>query len=555
MCGIYGIVGETTTNNVIESLKRLEYRGYDSCGIVYNDKSLYTMIKTIGNISNLKGKIISQKINVAIGHTRWATHGDVSIKNSHPHTSINKRFYIVHNGVIDNYKDLIKKYNFKVKTETDSEVIVHLLDVLSKKYNLIECLKKIEDLLIGSYAIVILDTKTSNLYFIKNESPLLLGIGNNKIVIASDQIAFEPKMNVTILNDYNYGYIDDNNYQIYSSNNYEKWNTFYKIENKDYCKKTDYYMLDEILEQPNVIKIISKEYNNISLDMITNEIINSKEIVFIGAGSSGYAARLLKFFYERELSKRCYSIIASEIDNFLILNKNTLFIFLSQSGETADLCFSLKKLKQEHYKVITLCNNINSTLGYKSDMVLPLFAGEEISVASTKAFLAMIYVGLIVLDKNKYLSYSISIFNDIEYALSSFNTFTNIVLNLCKAKNVFYIGKGIDYILALEGALKIREIAYINSYAFESGELKHGSIALIDENSVCIAINSNPDTYFSVMNNLSEVKTRGAKVYSLIEDSIFKIIPKLQILAFLTAKALNRNIDQPKNLAKSVTVK
>lgn len=555
MCGIYGIVGSTSTKEVVNRLEKLQYRGYDSCGIAYKKGNSYEVVKAIGNMDKLKQEVSDVYTDIAIGHTRWATHGEVTKNNCHPHTSEEKRFYIVHNGVIDNYKELINEFYMVMSTETDSEVIVHLMDYYIQSMDIMECLKTIQYKLKGSYAVVILDTKTSKLYFIKNESPLLIGIGNNKIVIASDQIAFEPKMNVTILNDLNYGYIENDNYHILSLNYNEKWNTFYKVETKSSAKISKYYMLDEILEQPNTIKTISKKYKSISLDMVKNEINNASEIAFVGAGSSNYACSILKHYYEKHLHKRCHSIIASEIDSFNVMYKNTLFIFLSQSGETADLCYSLKLLKEKDYKIISLCNNINSTLGYKSDMVFPLLANEEISVASTKVFTAMIYVGLIILDKERYLGNSSNIYQDVKKGLNAFSWLKNIVPHLITASNVFYIGKGVDYIIALEGALKIREVAYLNSYAFQSGELKHGSIALIDSSSVCIAINSIDENYSAVMNNLEEVKSRGAKVFTIIEDSIFKIIPQLQTLAFLTAKKLNRNIDQPKNLAKSVTVK
>lgn len=389
----------------------------------------------------------------------------------------------------------------------------------------------------------------------KKDSPLLLGVGNDHIIISSDQIAFEQNMNVTILNDYNYGIITDLNYQIFSIKKNEKWNTFFKSNESKTQKKTKYYMLDEILEQPKTIETIAREYKSISIDMISKELDKAEEIVFLGAGSSFYAASILAIFYEKKLSKRCFSIVASEIDNFNILNKSTVFIFLSQSGETADLCYCLKLIKSKGFKIISLCNIVNSTLGYNSDIVYPLLANEEISVAYTKVFTAMIYTGQILLEKEKYLLLAPKITLDINNCLSKFKKLNSLVSSICLANNVFFIGKGIDYILALEASLKLKEVAYVNSYGFQSGELKHGSIALIDSRSVCISIISNEEEYSNVNNNLEEVKSRGAVTFEIYEDNIYKIIPKLQMIAFLTAKKLSRNVEQPKNLAKSVTVK
>lgn len=565
MCGIYGIVGSTSTDNVLKALKRLEYRGYDSCGLAYVYKNRSFLFKTIGNTSKLALNVDYRDIHSAIGHTRWATHGAVTPMNAHPHTSKNNRFYVAHNGVIDNYQELKAKYNFEFMSDTDSEIIVHLLDYYTKNLEIIPSIIHIIEEIKGSFAVVILDKENPDIiYFMKNKSPLLIALDKNKVILASDQCVFDAKMNVTILNDMNYGYIKENTYQIYSMNENERWNTFYKDIDTRVSKITKHYMLDEMHYEPYMILDISRHYLNINTAEFCNLLSETNEIVFVGAGSSYYAACILKHIYEMKLNKRCYSIVASEISFFTLLDKNILFIFLSQSGETADLCEGVKYLKQKNYKIISLCNNVNSSLGYSCDMIFPLFAKSEVAVASTKAFTAMLYVGRILLQKNEYCVAAKDISMQLQAVLNRWNEIQKISNSVAVSNTVFYIGKGIDYSFSLEGALKLREISYLPAFAFQSGELKHGSIALIDRRSVCIAILTDISLKSFILSNLEEVKSRGSKVFLIsnvdkeadlyIPGDFLSIILCLQIIAYQTALILNRNIDQPRNLAKSVTV-
>lgn len=565
MCGIYGIVGKTNTLEVLQSLERLEYRGYDSCGLayIYNDKSF--LYKTIGNTSKLKENIEFRETFCAIGHTRWATHGSVTPINAHPHTSMNNRFFVVHNGVIDNYKDFIEKYKFNFSSQTDSEVIVHLLDMYTKKMTTLEAIKKILVELSGSFAVVILDKNEKNkLYFMKNKSPLLIALDSKKIVLASDQCVFDNKMNVTILNDNNYGYIYNESYQIYSLNKNERWNTFYKENSSKIKKINDYYMLDEMYYEPLMIEDISNQYKNIENVDFLNLLHEAKEICFVGAGSSYYASCILKEYYENYFQKRCFSIVASELKYFRLLNKDIVFIFLSQSGETADLCEGLTYLKQNKYKIVSFCNNVNSSLGYNSDIIFPLFAKNEISVASTKALTAMIYVGRLLLDKESFCNRANILALELKSVFARWEEIQKISNRIANSNTIFYLGKSIDYYIALEGALKLREISYLSAFAFQSGELKHGSIALIDKKSVCIGILTDSTLKNFIKSNLEEVKSRGAETFLIsncdkeadfyIEGDILSIILCFQIIAYQTAVILNKNIDQPRNLAKSVTV-
>ncbi|MBQ3253052.1 MAG: glutamine--fructose-6-phosphate transaminase (isomerizing) [Acholeplasmatales bacterium] len=564
MCGIYGIVGSTNTNEFLTQLEGLEYRGYDSCGIAYLKNNDIILKKSIGNVNSLKGKIEDSNTALAIGHTRWATHGIVNEVNAHPHTTLKNRFYVVHNGMIDNYNELIKKYNINCISNTDTEIIPHLLDIFIKENNILESIKIIRNLIKGSYAIVILDSKETNrLYYLKNKSPLLLAINHNNVFLSSDQIAFLHDTNVTILNDLDYGYIEANSYQIYNEVDNERWNTFYKNDKTLVSKQNNHYMLDEILYQGNMIKEISNNYSFIDTNVFNSILKEKEELVFVGAGSAYYAAYYLSMLYEKTLNKRCHAIIASELLSFNIINKNIVFIFLSQSGETADLCIALNYLKKHNYTIISLCNNVNSTIGYNSNYIYPLFAKKEISVASTKAFTAMLYVGKLLLDNN-ILVKSKELIEDINAVFQMKNIIYELSEELIKYDCIFYIGKDKDYPLALEGALKLREVSYIHSFAFPSGELKHGSIALIDNNSMAIGIVTDNKHYSFVKNNLQEIKSRGGKTillsncnldadYYLNGDEICICI-FLQMLAYYSALLLNRNIDQPRNLAKSVTV-
>ena len=551
LCGIYGKVGNISTNEMIDKLKLLEYRGYDSCGVAFTSQDKSFIYKACGNTSNLENVIDYHVADKCIAHTRWATHGEVSVLNAHPHTTSNNRFIIVHNGVIDNYLSIKEEYNIDTISQTDTEIVVHLFDKISLLYkDTLEMIKYTMTLLEGSYAILVLDKNSDKIYFMKNKSPLLISRGNDSISIASDQIAFDKNDEVIILNDLDCGYID-NDIFIYNIMGNEIRNKFIKEDNVKSYKKTSHYMLDEILYEPIMIEKICEKYRFIDLEKIKKLINEKDEICFVGAGSSYYAGCILKYKYERLLNKRCHVILASEIDSFVIINKNILFIFITQSGETLDLCTALNKLKGK-FPIVSLCNNVNSTIGYNSDLVYPLYAGEEIAVASTKAFMAMVLVGEIIVNSRIIENIEL-IHNNIKNIINNINDIEETARVVKEYNNVFYLGKGIDYIIGEEASLKLREVSYINSFSFCSGELKHGSIALIDKNTLCIGLLSDETYRCDINNSLEEVKSRGANTI-LIENDIYSLIVYVELLAYYTALHLNRSIDQPRNLAKSVTV-
>lgn len=563
MCGIFAIVGKRNTLDILNSLRKLEYRGYDSCGLLYVYHNRCIMTKTIGGISNLKDKITLCNVDCAIGHTRWATHGFTTVLNAHPQTTENNRFYVVHNGMIDNYQEIISKYGFVLRSQTDTEVIAHMLDYYIKNNTLLESIIKIKNEIKGNYAIVLIDRLENNrIYFLKNKSPLLIGADGKCFMISSDQCAFNANMNVTILNDGNYGYIDNDNYKIFTDNDNEYWNTFYKSNETKLFEANGDFMMSEIRFEPELINNIYNRYKTIDLSKFRALIDSCDEIVFVGAGSSHYASSILKIMFESKYNKRCHSIVASELSSFNILNKKILYIFLSQSGETADLCEHLEHIKENMGIIISLCNNINSTLGYRSDLIFPLFANEEISVASTKAFMGMIYVGSIL------SSYKIADPNLISISLKNTlkleDKIKRIAYDLANSKVVFYIGKGLDYHIAQEGALKLREISYLPAFSFQAGELKHGSIALIDNDSVAILLSSDKSNYQALINCKEEIKSRSGNVYLIttyennsdiyVNATFLNLILIIQLLAYHTAVLLERNVDRPRNLAKSVTV-
>lgn len=562
MCGIYGFTGQTSTMEIVRKLQCLEYRGYDSCGIAYFFKGHAFINKTIGNTSKLKCIVDNRQITAAIGHTRWATHGAVTPINAHPHTSSLQRFYVVHNGVIENYQDIIKRYQFKMKSSTDTEVVVHLLDLFMSQFEPLQALRELINTLEGSFALVVLDKKTPNrIYFCKNKSPLLISNSPNGIEIASDQSVFEKGARVTILNDFDYGYVEDFNIVLHSLSDMKR-EEFVKANDAIFSKSSKHYMLDEILYQESMVELLKKNYSMIITENFLKDIQEAEELLFIGAGSAYYACCILKDYYEKKYKKRCFAIVASEIDTHLILSKKIIVICLSQSGETADLLKAVGYLKERNIKIVSLCNNTHSTLCYKSDAIFPLFAGPEIAVASTKVFLSMILVGKLLINKKEIMNLAIT--NYIHNSIEQTEQVLQIAQTLSTMKRVFFLAKKDAYLLALEAALKLREVSYLDAFAFYSGELKHGSIALVDQQTCCIAFLTNPEDERFIYSNLEEAASRGAKTYMLssvgssdaiqMSDGEYSFIVFSQLLAYYTALLLHRNIDQPRNLAKSVTV-
>lgn len=594
MCGIVGYIGKNSNgkNVVIKGLERLEYRGYDSAGIAFVDNNNHVIIqKQQGKIANLKKEIdFNNETNVAIGHTRWATHGIANKENSHPHKC--GKITVVHNGIIENYMELkqgLINLNYKFKSETDTEVACALLDYLYSKTNdMKQTIKLFKEKSKGSYALgIICDDETDNIYAVKKSSPLIIGISNNENYIASDVPAILDFTNkYVVLEDGQFAKISSNNIEVYESNmnkiNYE-FKIFEGTLNDINKNGYEHYMLKEIDEQPEVTKKMIDKYLNID-DII--DISKYKSITIVGCGSAMHAGLVGKVLIEEYGNIPVNVEIASEFRyKKLFINNDTLVIAISQSGETADTLEAIKIAKEKGCDTLGIVNVIGSSIARNADKVLYTQAGVEISVATTKVYSAQVL--LLAL-----LAYSLYKKNNKEYTnfLSDLNKLPTLMQNILNQKdwfktianelsnknNIFFIGRGIDYAICMEGSLKLKEISYIHSEAYAAGELKHGTISLIDENTPIFAIVTDDKIKEKTISNIKEVKSRGANVIYLTSNetnnnsdfyntkiSISKVHPllqpllailPLQLISYYVAKNKNCDIDQPKNLAKSVTV-
>lgn len=598
MCGIVGYIGsENGIDFLIDGLSNLEYRGYDSCGIAAINNEETKVIKTVGRIAKLKDEIPEDfSINIGIGHTRWATHGKVNTTNSHPHQSFNKRFTLVHNGVIENYEDLKKKYfsNVDFISQTDTEVIVQLVEYFYKESQDTEtAFFKTLEVLKGSYALCLIDNEDKNELFVaKNKSPLMIGKGKDANYIGSDALAMIKYTNTFYeINDEEVAIITKDKITIKNKNKeiIERKAIISNIK-ADEIEKGIYpqYMLKEINEQAAVLrKIISTYFTedeiNISEELLMN-LKNSDRIYLVACGTSYNASLIGKNFFEKWLNIPAEVHLASEFAyNMPVLTKNPFFIFLSQSGETADLRAVLTRLKKEAkaYKNLVLTNVSSSTLARECDYNLSLNAGPEIAVASTKAYTAQIAVLALLTYKlgqalninfDFDLKYELSLVaNAMEVVLNDAENIKNIAAKLFTEKNAFYIGRAIDYYSSLEAALKLKEITYIQTEGFAGGELKHGSIALIEKNTPVVALITNSSLELNTRSNVSEVASRGAKTFVIALEKIARegeynlpnvledLAPMLsiivcQLFSYYTALAKNLDVDKPRNLAKAVTV-
>lgn len=597
MCGIVGYIGKKNCLPIlIQGLKKQEYRGYDSAGIAYLNNNNINIIKSIGRISNLEKKInLNNKTTIGIGHTRWATHGGVNETNCHPHQSGD--ITLVHNGIIENYQELKEKlinngYNFK--SETDTEVACAYIDYEyqnSKNKNMIEILNNCIKIFKGSYAMTIMIKNIPDkLFVIKKESPLVIGIGKEENYIASDTTAYATEiLGYIILEDLEIGIITKDNISIYKGENKIDYN-IKEINHEDddnYIDKSQYehYMLKEINEQSEIINHLNETYLK-NLDKIPT-IDKYNKIHIIGCGTAYHASMIGKYLIENFNDFEINTYIASEYRyQKIFADENTLVIAASQSGETADTIACLKKAKKLGCKTLGIVNVKNSSIARIVDEVIYTEAGPEIAVASTKAYTSQLYIFSLLalklgLSKNKINLQKIT----KEYEklpklvdkMLSLN-YKNFIKNIWKQKDLFYIGRNIDYITILEGSLKIKEISYIHSEAYQAGELKHGTISLIEKDTGIISLISHEKTAQKTLSNIKEVKARGAYVILLIKKSlninvdkkcydeliiiddtnyllqpIINIIP-LQLLAYQVAKNKKCDIDKPRNLAKSVTV-
>lgn len=597
MCGIVGYIGKLKATDVIlNGLKKLEYRGYDSCGISFlnEENCKYVTYKTPGRVDLLINSYDYKMNNfIGIGHTRWATHGEPNQVNSHPHSSASDRFIVVHNGVIDNYKELTARYlqGFTFISETDTEVIADLIENFAKTMSAEEAIRKTLSLLEGSYALLIMDKeKNDTIYAAKNKSPLLIGSSDKGVTFGSDLMAL-------VGNSEYYYLIEDKTFIVAQKNGKTTFQAYDIIgksvklqqhkmdiaDNEIDKGGYEHFMLKEISEQPAVIRrIISKYLINGKLEVsekTKNLFKNKKRIYILAAGTSMHAGFIGRYYFENLTKIPTEVFIASEFAyNPPLLEKDALFILISQSGETADLRACLVNVKRMGYEVLTITNVITSTLAREADHALEIYAGPEIAVASTKAYVAQVTVLAIlayVLSEEKPfdLAFELSRLSvAMEAIIDKKEYIEKLVEKKLKKRNCFYIGRGIDYYTSLEAALKLKEISYIQTEGFAAGELKHGTIALIEKDVPVIAIISQKAINHNTRSNIQEVRARGAKTIIIATEAIsdsaddiilsdvheflsplLTVIPT-QLIAYYKAKELKLDIDKPRNLAKSVTV-
>lgn len=597
MCGIVGYRGKKNAKDaLISCLRMLEYRGYDSSGIAVIENKKIRVIKSVGRIDELDKKLSRYDLSsctCGIAHTRWATHGKVNEENAHPHHI--GRVTLVHNGVIENYKDIESKLNnYNFVSETDSERVCALIDSLYNGNNEIEAISKAISLLKGSYALGILFDGKDKLYGVKKDTPLVLGINTGETFLASDISAFLGYTNEYIVLDDNEIVEIDDNFNIYYNNK----PIYKKIEYTDYTLEEamkngyEHYMLKEINEQIDISRKLYSKY--IHDDKFSDKLIDLskyKRIDFIGCGSAYNASLIAKYFIDKyctNVNFYCNCYIASEYRyTNHYFDKDVLAVFVSQSGETADTLASLRMCNSEGIDTVAIVNVLTSTMAREAKYVLPMLAGPEICVATTKGYFSQSYIcSLLVLnlmyktkkiDKDKLkeiLEEFQKLPTNIEKVINK--DYKSIAKAIYKSEDVYYIGRGIDIYSSYEGSLKLKEISYIHSECFGAGELKHGPIALISKDTPVIALLSEFSVSEKTISNIYEAKSRGGQIITIRKESInidkdlskYDIVVPLtnefiqnllitvacQLLSYEVAKLRKCDIDKPRNLSKSVTV-
>lgn len=590
MCGLIGYIGKKNCKSILlDCLKKLEYRGYDSSGVILITNKDYQMVKCIGNIHNLEEKlkdVDTSDCSIGVGHTRWATHGIVNETNAHPHEG--KTCILVHNGIIENHeklrKDLLVK-NHSFYSNVDSEVIAKLID---EHYceNHLDTLKIICNKLEGSFALnIIFKDELDKIYIAKKDSPLIIGIDQNVKYISSDINSISDYCKDFIyVNEKSYGIISENDISLYDFKGNKliyELERLEMLENETDKKGYDYYMLKEIEEEPIMFEnILKNNLENGLLKVNLEEYKGINKIVIIGCGTAMHAGLIGKYYLEKFAKIDVDVEIASEYRyKDLILNNKTLAIFISQSGETADTLACLKMLKEKNIKTLSFVNVYNSSIAKLSDKTIYTNCGKEIAIASTKALvgqsLLLILFALKLANlRNKlsmkqikeYTKYLSNIPSVIEKVLKSKEP-KNVAKLINKNKNIVFIGRGIDYYLSLESSLKLKEITYIPSQCYQAGELKHGPISLVDDKTLVFVLNTNESTLSKTLSNLQEVKSRNGNTYLVstnensdykVEDTmfapLFSCMTFFQLVAYHTALSRKLDIDKPRNLAKSVTV-
>lgn len=588
MCGIIGYIGKRHPKEIlIEGLKNLEYRGYDSAGIALKNNQTIQMIKSIGKISNLEEKVNNEYLidcKIGIAHTRWATHGVPSEENAHPHQV--GKVTLVHNGIIENADELrekLQKAGVKFKSQTDTEVACALINFFYQG-NVKEAIEKALKELKGSYALGVIFEDSDKLYAVRKDSPLIIGLGDKELFIASDIAAIINYTNKYILLEENeIAELTATTYKITKNNKEitkEVQETNMSSEAKDKCGY-DHYMLKEIMEEPIVLEKTFKPYLN-TLEELP-DLNNYEEIHIVACGSAMYAGIIGKTLLEEKAHIHCSVECASEYRyKTSIYDRKTLVVLISQSGETADTIAAMRKAKENSIDTLAIVNVKTSTIARESDRSLFIEAGPEIAVATTKAYILQVAMLSLLSYKaatNKGLVEKINITEEMKKLpsllseiLSRRDKYLEIAKKIYQENNIFFIGRKIDYSVCLEGSLKLKEVSYIHSEAYQAGELKHGTISLINEGTPVIAVVTDEEIKDKTMSNIEEVKSRGALMIVIgteecsnchINITVPKIsdffqpiliVPTLQLIAYEVAKLRGCDIDKPKNLAKSVTV-
>ena len=611
MCGIVGYIGNKQAGPILlEGLSRLEYRGYDSAGIaVLGDDGNIEVAKAEGRLANLFDKTDGGKKtkgHVGIGHTRWATHGEPTENNAHPHVSFKGQVVGVHNGIIEKYLELkgkLERHDYKFYSETDTEIAINLIEYYLNKYNLgpIYAISHAMLRIRGSYALAImLKSEPDKLYLARKNSPMVIGMGEGEAYIASDVPAI-------IKHTREIYYIDNDELACTDGKEIH----FYNIDQEEITKELvhvdmdpgaaekggyRHFMMKEIMEQPRAVEDTFRKVchgRKIDLDGIglTDELLSSLEQIYIAACGSAYHTGVVAQYLMEELARTPVRVeLASEMRyRKLPMNKKSLLIVISQSGETADTLAAMREAKEEGVKTLAIVNVEGSSIAREADYVFLTMAGPEISVATTKAYSAQLIALYCIalnlakakktIDEEKYAYYIKEIEGIPEKIKTIFckkSTLQRIGNNRANSLNVFFIGRGIDYAVGLEGSLKLKEISYIHSEAYAAGELKHGTISLIEEDTLVVGILSQPELAEKTLSNMVEVKARGAALLAIsmdaeevIKDTTKNVISlphidplfaasltviPLQILAYYVAVAKGLDVDKPRNLAKSVTV-
>ena len=608
MCGIVGYIGNSKSINfLLDGLTKLEYRGYDSAGVAVMEDGNIFVEKSVGRLDSLKDKLRNQDHNgtIGIGHTRWATHGRPSDRNAHPHTDCHGNFVVVHNGIIENFmtlKEGLIARGHKFVSETDTEVVAHLLEE-NYKGDFVEAVRKVLDLIEGSYSLAFMSKENPDMLICaKQDNPLVVGIGKDENFIASDIPAIINRTRDTyILNDGEIAIVKKNSVKVIDRRGgiiIKK--IFHVTWNAEAAEKGGYehFMLKEINEQPKAVrdtmsKRISKDGTSIILDELNwdKKFLDGINKIYIVACGTAYHAGLVGKFYIEKLARKLVEVdLASEYRyRNPIVDENTLVIVISQSGETSDTLAALKESRRLGAKTLAITNVVGSSIARQAENVIHTWAGPEIAVASTKAyttqlilmFMLALYMaqinGTIPADRLKELICKLKkIPAQISETLSDVDPIKTFARQYGFNEDVFYIGRSLDYCVALEGALKLKEISYIHAEAYASGELKHGTLALIVEGVPVIALATQKSVYEKTLSNIKEVKARDAIVIGIaaegdtelekyldhvifVPDTDELLIPlltvvPLQLLAYYAAITRGCDVDKPRNLAKSVTV-